>query len=269
MPMPDRSMRLLLGAAMLKASVGWATAADFAPAELMTRAPPPPATVAESLAAVRDGRVIDPELVAFKQRLQTGHQLIAERNGGHYPLADTAAPTVAATVAPAVASALRGYSTYLASNSGDKDPAAALGKRSRWVQRAKGQQQRDLALRHRPCEPCADSAASADNARYLAQRSRLIGEELEMWRALFLDWRKTRTPWLLTAQTQLAAAIAAASTPQEQAALAHYQAAMLREVELLYSLTELAVLRADAFARDAGEQLPDALSGASKRPAKP
>ncbi len=269
MPKPYHSLPLLLGAVMFGVSVGWAAAADFAPADLIRQVPPPPKTVAETLAAVRDGRIVRPDLIAFRQRVLIEHQAIAERNGGNAPEPDAAAPIVAAAAAPAVVSALHGYSTYLASNSGDRDPTKALGKRSRWVQRAKGQQQRDLAQRHRPCDPCADATASAENARYLALRSRLIGEELEMWTALFQDWQKTRMPWLVTAQTQLTAAIAAASTPQELAALAHYQAAMLKEVELLYSLTELAVLRADAFSRNAGEQMPDALSGASKRPAQP
>jgi len=267
---PHRRFLLVLSAALLAASAGWAAVpASVTPADLMQATPPPPKTVDGAVAAVRDGTIVGADLVAFRQRLQAERSAIAERNGGGYPEPDTAAPVLPATATPAVLSAVRSYSSYLASNSGDRDPAKALSKRSRWVQRAKGQQQRDLAQRHPPCEPCADAAASAENARYLAERSRLIGEELDMWNALFADWQKTRAPWLVTAQAQLPAAVAAASTQQEHAALAHYQAAMLKEVELLYSLTELAVQRADAFISNAGDHMPDALSGATKKPPKP
>ena len=55
-----------------------------------------------------------------------------------------------------------------------------------------------------------------------------------------------------------------AATPDGKSALAQYRAAMLKEIELTLSVTELAVRRTDAIARNAV----DAISSATRLAAK-
>jgi hypothetical protein len=256
----------------LALGIGLAAAPAFAHAasyvELYQQVPAPSKDIAATRTAAHDGKITDAGILRFKQVLQDEKTAIAALNGGSYPAFSETAPTVPATESPEVQSATRAFAAYLAANSGTKTPAMAMAKRSRWVQRAKGQQQRDLAKRAVPCaDPCQDAAALTANQAVAAQREKLIGEELILWDALFKDWQKTRAPMLATAQPLLAATDggAKALTAEGRTAVARYRAAMLEEVELLFSLTELAVLRTDAFSRNAGDAMPDALSGATRK----
>ncbi len=251
----------LLSAVLLCAASSVALAASYV--ELYQQVPAPSTDIATTRAAAQDGRITSPELLRFKQVLQDEKTAIAALNGGTYPEHSDAAPAIPATDTLEVRSAARAFAGYVATNAGDKAPAKAMAKRSRWVQRAKGQQQRDLAKRAVDCpEPCAEIAA---------KRERLIGEELIVWDTLFKDWQTTRAPMLATAQPLLAATDfgAKAETAEGKSLIARYRAAMLEEIEVLFSVTEIAVRRADAFSRNAGDTMPDALSGATKKSGSP
>lgn len=231
--------------------------------ELYQQMPAPSTDIAVTRAAAQDGKITAPELLRFKQVLQDEKAAITALNGGTYPEHSDTAPAMPATDTLEVRSAARGLAGYIATNAGDKAPAKAMTKRSRWVQRAKGQQQRDLAKKAIDCpEPCAEIAA---------KRERLIGEELIVWDALFKDWQTTRAPMLATAQPLLAATDfgAKAESAEGKSIIARYRAAMLEEIEVLFSVTEIAVLRTDAFSRNAGDTMPDALSGATKKSKSP
>ncbi|MDP9140757.1 MAG: hypothetical protein M3O62_08215 [Pseudomonadota bacterium] len=251
----------LLTAVLLCAAFPTAQATSYV--ELYQQMPVPSTDIAATRAAVQDGRITAPELLRFKQVLQDEKAAITALNGGAYPEPSDTAPEIPSTDTLEVRSAARAFAGYLATNAGDRSPAKAMTKRSRWVQRAKGQQQRDLAKRAGDCpEPCAEIAA---------QRERLIGEELVAWDTLFKDWQTTRAPMLATAQPMLAATDfgAKAGTPEGKHLIARYRAAMLEEIEVLFSVTEIAVLRTDAFSRNAGDTMPDALSGATKKSKSP
>lgn len=256
----------------LALGLGLASAHAVSYPELYAQVPAPSKDVELTRAAARDGALVAPELLRFKQVLQDERAAIAALNEGNYPAFGETPPTVPADDTPEVQAATRAFATYLTTNSGTKSPAMALAKRSRWVQRAKGQQQQALSKRAVPCpDPCEDATALAANQAVAAQREKLIAEELVLWDALFKDWQKTRAPMLATAQPLIAATDggAGARTAEGRTAIARYRAAMLEEVELLFSLTELAALRTDAFSRNAGDSLPDALSGATKKSKTP
>lgn len=233
--------------------------------ELYQQVPPPPTDIAAARGAAQDGKIVAPALLEFRQRLQDEKAAIAALNGGSYPEHSEAAPAVPPTDAPPVQSAAGGFASYLAGNAGDKAPLKAMGKRSRWIQRAKGQQHASLAKRAASC------AAPCDESPFAAQREKLIGEELLLWDVLFKDWQPTRAALLNNAQPLLAATDfgASARTPEGRTGIARYRAAMVEEIEALFSVTELAVLRADAFSRNAADSMPDAISGATKRSKAP
>jgi ribosome modulation factor len=215
--------------------------------------------------------VVAPEFLRFQDAIKTERAAVAALNGGQLPAADGPPPSPELPDINEVKRAIRGYDAYLAANSEDKDPAKALAKRSRWIQRAKGGQQQTLAEKMTPCpEPCPNPAAVGKNAELLVQRRRLIDQELVLWDALFHDWQKTRSRIVGAAQDEIGATAdgAKATTAEGKAAVARYRAAMLKEIELLASLTELSVKRADAFERGTSYTSVDAVSGASKNSKK-
>lgn len=242
-----------------------ATAQALSYADLYQQVPAPSTDIAVTRAAVQEGRITAEPLLRFKQVLEQEKAAIAALNGGTYPeRSDTAPPTPAADT-PQTLSAVGAFASYLSGNAGDKAPTRAMAKRSRWIQRAKGQQHSALAKRASGCaDPCQDP-------QFSAQRERLIGEELILWDVLFKDWQSTRGPILVGAQPVLAAAGfgVQAQTQEGRSAIARYRAAMIEEIEALFSVTELAVLRADAFSRNAADSMPDALSGATKKSKSP
>lgn len=257
-----RPLRLLTAVLLCVAS---ATAQALSYAELYQSVPAPSTDPAVTRAAVRDGKIASADLLHFRQLLTDEKAAIAALNGGSYPEHSDTAPAVPAADTPQTLSAIGGFSSYLSGNAGDKAPTRAMAKRSRWIQRAKGQQHSALAKR------AADCAAPCEDPKFTMQRERLIGEELLLWDVLFKDWQSTRAPILVGAQSLLAASGfgAQAQTPEGRTAIARYRAAMIEEIEALFSVTELAVLRADAFSRNAADSMPDALSGATKKSKAP
>ncbi len=247
----------LLSAVLLCAASAAAQAASYV--ELYQQVPVPPTDLASARSAALDGKITAPDLLRFRQVLQDEKTAIAALNGGVYPDFSDEAPPMPATDAPEVISAARAFASYLNFNSGDKTPTKAMAKRTRWVMRAKGQQHSAL------------TKGGAQGPDFAAKRDRLIDEELVLWDALYKDWKTTRSPLVGTAQPLLAATDfgAKAQSAEGKAIIARYRAAMLQEVELLFSLTELSVLRTDAFSRNAGDSMPDALSGATKKSKAP
>ena len=269
MPVSRLSLALSLSLGLSLALVA-AHAASLA--DLMQRVPPPPANAATARTAALNGTLAAPDLVRFKEALKAEKAAIAALNGGSAPEMSETPPAIPAADKPEVQAALAGYAEYLAAHSGDKAPAKLLAKRGRWVQRAQGKQQRELSARLAPCAtPCQDPAALQQHQAIDAQRQKLIGDELKIWNALFEDWKSTRSPLVAKGQSLLAATGdgANAVTREGKAGLARYRAAMLTEVELLFSLTEMSVLRADAFSRNAADSMPDALSGATQKAKSP
>ncbi|HEY1077367.1 MAG TPA: hypothetical protein VGE51_11815 [Fontimonas sp.] len=247
----------LLSAAFLCLAAAAAQASSYV--ELYQQVPVPPTDLASARSDAQDGKITAPELIGFRQTLEREKAAIAALNGGVYPEYSDEVPAMPSADAPEVLSAARAYASYLNFNSGDKAPAKAMAKRTRWVMRAKGQQHSALAK------------AGAQGTDYESRRDRLIDEELVLWDALYKDWKSTRSPLIGTAQPLLAATDfgAKAQSAEGRTLIARYRAAMLQEVELLFSLTELAVLRTDAFSRNAGDSMPDALSGATKKSKAP
>ena len=120
----------------------------------------------------------------------------------------------------------------------------------------------------RPCPaPCTDSAILAENQQHLEARMRILDTEIRTWNALFDDWKKTRGAYVIPGDLSLgvAAPAAATATPQGRSTLASYRAAMLDEVEMLLSITELSALRAAAITSGLDERTPDSISGATKK----
>ena len=219
--------------------------------ELMSTVPPPPRDVTTALSWLKDGKIVAPEYTRFKQALEAERASIVALNGGALPT-DTLAPTLSAPESPEVQEAAKGYATYLEDNTGKKDPAMLLGKRARWLHAAMVDNFKALLGKMAPCPvPCADPAALAKNQPVQGERYKLGQQDLDQWTTLFLDWQKKRSAVVNAAQAQLAAAGegAKASTPAGKTAVARYRAAMLREVELTLSVTELALKRTDAVER--------------------
>lgn len=235
--------------------------------DLFAAVPRPPADAATAVTWVADGAVIQPEVVTLRQAITAERAAIAELNGGAAPQPGT--PVAAApNDPPEVQRAARAYADYLTANGGERSPQAALAKRKRWLQRALGQQQMEVNRRMRPCPaPCTDSAILAENQQHLEARMRILDTEIRTWNALFDDWKKTRGAYVIPGDLSLGAAApaAAAATPQGRSALASYRAAMLDEVEMLLSITELSALRAAAITSGLDERTPDSISGATKK----
>jgi hypothetical protein len=250
---------LLLAAALGLPTFG-AHAASLV--DLFGSVPPPPTDVATALSWVKDGQVIAPDVLRLQQMIKAERATMAS-SGSAPAIAGPLNPDIAD--APEVKLLIRGYNVYLAANLGDSDPAIALTKRSRWIQRAKGGQQANLLTRMAPCpEPC-------QKPEYLEQRRRLVQQELILWETLFKDWRDGRAKFISKAQNDIAATGegAKALTAECKAAVAQYRAAMLDEIERELGLTELSVKRAEAFERGTSYLTPDAVSGASKKTKAP
>lgn len=235
--------------------------------ELFSAVPRPPADTATAVSWVDDDAIVQAEVVALRQTIDSERKAIAELYGGVAP--QPGQPAAAAPDdAPELQRAARAYAEYLAANGGERSPQAALAKRKRWLQRALGQQQMEVNRRMRPCpEPCADAEVLAENQRHLQARVRILDTELKTWNALFDDWKKTRGAYVIPGDLSIGAAIgvAASASPRGRAALASYRSAMLDEVEMLLSITELSVLRATAIMTGLDESVPDSISGATKK----
>ncbi len=217
---------------------------------LLASVPAPPSDVGTALQWVQNGQIVAPEYVKFKQALEAERAAITTLNGG--PLPD---PLAAASAdipdAPEVQTAIRGYDAYLEANSGKLEPKTALRKRTGWLQAAMGTQLLDVVGQMKPCpDPCRDAAVNTANAPLMFKKQLLGEADLKQWVALFADWRKTRAPLVSMGDQNISATAdgAKAKTPAGKSAIAQYRAAMLKEVDALLSLTELAVKRSDAIA---------------------
>lgn len=265
--MKSQRMKLspwVLAASGMLASVSVADAATLA--ELIATVPAPPKDMATAVSWVRDGQIVEPAYLSFKQQLDAERASVIALNGGTPPLLGSA-PSPNIPDAPEVQNAIRGYDQYLDAHSGRNDPKTALAKRTRWLQAAMGQSLATLLEKLKPCSyPCQDPAIVAANAPLEAKKQDMVEHDLRVWTSLFQDWKATRTPIVTRAAAQIAATGdgSKAATLDGKSALAQYRAAMLKEIELTLSVTELAVRRTDAIARNAV----DAISSATRLAAK-
>ena len=171
---------------------------------------------------------------------------------------------------PELRAVAKSFRHYLANNSGEDSPQAALSKRKRWLQRAYGQEQLEISQAMTPCAtPCTDKAIYDANIPYLRQRQSILKLEIRSWNALFDDWKKTRRRELVAADTALQAALAGGVDAETdgggEALVANYRAAMLKEIELMLSITKLCALRVEAIMKGLDGSEPDAISGATKK----
>jgi hypothetical protein len=234
--------------------------------DLLASMPPPPAEVPAAVAWIRDGQIVAPEYLRFKQALVTEHAAIAALNGGTEPVLEPV-PGVPPGDAPEVQVLAREYDEYLQGHSGDDAPQNAIKKRTRWLQGVMGKRLVAVTQAITPCpDPCTDAAVAAKNAPVLAQRDVLAREDLKYWTVLSGAWASERKPLLVRAEASLAATGegAKATTPEGRSAIVRYRAAMLREIEVALSVTELAVRR--AWSIQTGQV--DAISSASRNAKK-
>lgn len=219
--------------------------------ELMSSVPAPPRDAATALSWIRNGEIVTPEYTRLKQAIDAERAALVALNGGPLPQPPVA-PTPSAAEPAEVRFALKGYSDYLAANSGKQDPASVLGKRARWLHAAMADKMRDLIGRMAPCPaPCANPSAVAQDAGLLDRRRQMGDQDLRLWSTLFEDWQQSRLKVVSGAEAEIAATGegAKATTAAGKAGVAQYRAAMLKEVELTLSVTELAVRRIDAMER--------------------
>lgn len=219
--------------------------------ELMNSVPAPPEDAASAITWVRNGQIAAPEYTRFKQAIEAERAAILALNGGPLPQPPVA-PSSNVAEAPEVQVALKGYADYLAAHAGKQDPASTLGKRARWLHAAMADKLRDLLGKMAPCPaPCADPTAIAQDATLLSRRHQMEDQDLKLWGTLFEDWKQSRLAVVTDAQAEITAAAegAKATTAAGKSGVAQYRAAMLREVELALSVTELAVRRFDSIER--------------------
>lgn len=184
--------------------------------------PPPPADAATAQSWVQNGAVAAPQVVTLEASLRASHASALSQ-------AATAAAASAASAAAdsaAVAAAVDGYRAYSAANEGANSPAATLGSRVKWLAG------RFASLKKR--------VAGTDRVAEVRE------QELAAYRALFSDWQAQRSPIVIRAQGELAAAGDASviASPTSRAAVLRYRAAMINEAEVLLGLTRFAVERA-------------------------
>ncbi|MGQ0529201.1 MAG: hypothetical protein ACT4PG_05140 [Panacagrimonas sp.] len=182
--------------------------------DLFDAAPAPPTNAASAQAWVREGRVVTPQLAALDARLKAA----TTQSLANVPAPDAAAVQIAVDL----------YQAYVAANSGDQAPAAALGSRANWLSG------RYAGLRKR--------TSDAD----LARIQEIKEQELASFRALFTDWKTQRRGLVAEAQAALSGvgdSSQIASAPQ-RAAVEQYRAAMLQEIQVLMNLTRLSAERA-------------------------
>lgn len=233
---------------------------------LLDQVPAPPADVATALSWMDSGKVIAPPYLQLKQQMDSERASIAALNGGAAPAPGAAPPSTSGEPVE-VQVALKSYADYLDANSGKQDPAAAVGKRARWLHAAMRDSLKALLETTKPCPvPCADAAALAQNQPLEYKRNELAQQDLRQWNTLFQDWLSKRRALVADGQAKLAATGdgAKAVSPAARAGLASYRAAMLHEVEATLSVTELALTRANAIA--SGDV--DAVSGSTYVPKK-
>lgn len=236
--------------------------------ELFERTPAPPTDVAVALAASRDGILVAPELLAFREALAAERAAAVTLDGGASP-APAAPLAIDGSSSPQLQRIMQGYNAYLAANAGDKAPKVVIGKRVRWVQKAMGQQQLRITQGLKPCAtPCTDAAVAGHNQAQLQRRAKMLATELEMWAALYGDRRSKRGGVIADAQERIAAVgDVAMLSPEARSAVDRYRSAMLDEIELLFSITELAVTRAPVIDRGIDGSEPDSVSGATRKSA--
>ena len=214
--------------------------------QLYGRVPAPPADVGTALSWWHEGKIVAPEYQSFKQELEAERAATAALAGGAFPQI-TPAVTPDNTEPPEVRQAAVAYNAYLAEFSDKKEPAAALGKRTRWLQAAMGGNlQKVLA-----------QPQGADD-----KKARLAQQDISQWNTLFADWTRSRAAIVDKAELQIAATGegAKALSPDGRMAIAKFRAAMLKEIEVALSVTELAVKR--AWAIETGQ--PDAVSSPTR-----
>lgn len=242
-------------------SLGLSNARAASLSELYARVPAPPGDVGSALGWMQDGKLVAPDYLSFKQAIDTERASIATLAGSYPEL--VAAPAPDPGEPAEVQGAVLAYNRYLADNADKNAPVAKLGKRTRWLQAAMGGRLVGLLEKMQPCAtPCMDTVANAQNQPLIAQRDRLAQQDLEQWNALFADWRGGRVRVVEEAQRQIAATGegARAQGGAARLAVARYRAAMLTEIEVLLSVTELAVKRAHAI--ETGQ--PDAVSSSTR-----
>lgn len=93
-------------------------------ADLFLQVPAPPVDGPAATAWVREGKIVGPEFLNFESRLQQ------EKAS---PAKPTMAVSPSASDSPAALAAVRGFEAYRSQNSGEKDPAQVLAKRSAWI----------------------------------------------------------------------------------------------------------------------------------------
>lgn len=213
--------------------------------ELLDQVPPPPADYATALSWTANGAIVEPGYLQLKQALEAERAAIAALNGGAMP-ATPGAPAPGTSEPVEVQLALKAYADYLDDYSDRKAPLAAVGKRARWLHAAMADKGKAVLSRMRPCPlPCNDPAALAQNQPLLAERRAFAEQDLRQWNTLFSDWRAKRSGIVTQAQAQIAATGegAKANSAAARSGIAQYRAAMLREIEALLSVTELALKR--------------------------
>ena len=228
--------------------------------------PAPPVAVVAAQAWLQQGEISHPDVLSVRAELAAQREQVAGLNGGQLPPSLAPVPDNLPATAEFQAAA-RSYGVYLVRHQGNKTPEAQLAKRKRWLQRAYGQKQLDISKAMTPCDsPCKDAAVVAANEPWLKQRAFELRTELRSWQALFDDWKKTRMGNIYTAESRLEAlGDPAATNAAGRQLIARYRAAMLEEIALLLSITELSVLRIDAINRGLDGSESDAITGASKK----
>ncbi|MGQ0700506.1 MAG: hypothetical protein ACT4PZ_19980 [Panacagrimonas sp.] len=258
-------MRLPRYRSLLVAAVGLsafnARAASLT--DLYAQVPSPPADVTTALSWMDKGQIVSPEYTRFKKALEAERSAIAALNGGTLPEITPAAP-LDATEPPELQGAWKSYNDYLANNEGNDDPAKRLGKRTRWLQAAMGGKLGSVLPKVVPCPsvPCTDPAIIAKNEPVQAQKYQLATQDISLWTTLFEDWKKGRSAIIDKAQGQIAAAGegAKAAGATGRTTVARYRAAMLKEIEVALSVTELSLKR--AYAIETGQY--DAVSSSTR-----
>lgn len=227
-------------------------------AQLYARVPAPPADVGAALAASQTGQLTTAEYRVVMDALAAERASISALAGGTYPALEAVGALDASEPAE-VREAARAYDAYLAAHAGKQEPGAALAKRTRWLQAAMGGRLAKVMARIQPCaEPCADAQTLAARE----EKARIAQQDLAQFGALFADWTQGRASLVARADAQIQASGegAAAQTSAGRVAIARLRAAMLREIEVALSVTELAVKR--AWAIDSGQV--DAVSSATR-----
>lgn len=214
--------------------------------QLYERVPAPPADVSTALSWWQDGKIVAPEYQSFVRALEAERAATAALAGGAMPPI-TAAATLDSAETVEVRQAAVAYNTYLTEFSDKKEPSAALAKRTRWLQAAMGGNLQKVMAQGQDAD---------------GKKARLAQQDISQWSTLFADWTRSRSAIVSKAEIQIAATGegAKAVSPAGRLAVAKFRAAMLKEIEVALSVTELAVKR--AWAIETGQ--PDAVSSPTR-----